>query len=44
MKNKCNILIRKKKKKCFKNVSKDKNATSKTFWNAIRSIITNEGP
>ena len=27
----------------FQNVSKDKNATSKTFWNAIRSILTNKG-
>ena len=31
------------KKKMFQNVSKDKNATSKTFWNAIRSILTNKG-
>ena len=41
MKKKCNTLIR--KKKMFKNVSKYKNATSKTFWNAIRSILTNKG-
>ena len=43
MKNKCNALIRKTKQKRFKNISKDTNAISKTFWNSIRSFITNKG-
>ena len=43
MKNKCNALIRKTKQKCFKNISKDTNTISKTFWNSIRSFITNKG-
>ena len=43
MKNKCNALIRKTKQKRFKNISKDTNTISKTFWNSIRSFITNKG-
>ena len=35
-------LIRKTKGKHFQNINKDKTAASKTFWNAVRSFITNE--
>ena len=44
VKNKCNTLTRKTKKKYFKYVDKNKNfATSKTFWNTVRLFITNKG-
>ena len=44
MKNKCNTLTRKPKKRYFGYIAKNKNfATSKTFWNTVRPFITNKG-
>ena len=44
VKNKCNILTRKTKKRCFEYIAKNKNfATNKTFWNTVRPFITNKG-
>ena len=44
VKNKCNTLARKTKKRYFEYVAKNKNfATSKIFWNTIRPFITNKG-
>ena len=38
-KSKCNSLTRKTKRKCFVNIGK---AESKSFWNSIKSFITNK--
>ena len=44
MKNKCNTLARKTKKRYFEYIAKKKNfATSKTFWNKVRTIVKNKG-
>ena len=44
VKNKCNALTRKNKKRYFKYIAKNKNfATSKSLWNTIRHFITNKG-
>ena len=43
VKNKCNTLTRKTKKRYFEYVAKNKNfATSKIFWNTVRPCITNK--
>ena len=43
VKNKCNTLARKTKKRYFEYISKTNNfATSKTFWNTVRPFITNK--
>ena len=44
VKNKCNTLTRKAKKRYFEYVAKNENfATSKTFWNTVRPFLTNKG-
>ena len=44
MRNKCNALKRKTKKRYFEYIVKNKNfITSKTFWNIVRPFITNKG-
>ena len=44
VKNKCNTLTRKTKKRYFEYIGKNKNfATGRTFWNTVRPFITNEG-
>ena len=43
VKNKCNTLKRKTKKRYFEYIAKNKNfATSKTFWNTVGTFITNK--
>ena len=44
VKNKCNTLTRKTKKRYFEYIPKNKNlATNKTFWNTVRPFITSKG-
>ena len=44
VKNKCNTLTRKTKKRYFEYIAKNKNfATNKTFWNTVRPFIANKG-
>ena len=44
MKNNCNTLTRKTKKRYFGYITKNKNfATTKTFWNTVGPFITNKG-
>ena len=44
VKNKCNTLTRKTKKRYFEYVAKNENfATSKTLWNTVRPFLTNKG-
>ena len=44
VKNKCNTVTRKTKKRCFEYIAKNKNfATSQTFWNTVRPCMANKG-
>ena len=44
VKNKCNTVTRKTKKRCFEYTAKNKNfATSRTFWNTVRPCMANKG-
>ena len=44
VKNKCNTLTRKTKKRYLEYVAKNENfATSKTLWNTVRPFLTNKG-
>ena len=44
VKNRCNTLTRKTKKRYFEYIAKNKNfATKKTFWNTVRLFITDKG-
>ena len=43
IKNKCNNLLKQSKKKYIKVVSNKGAATSKSFWNAVKSFIAHKG-
>ena len=43
IKNKCNSLTKKAKKKYFQNVSNQNSSTSKKFWNTVKPFMTNKG-
>ena len=43
IKNKCNNLLEQSKKKYIKDVSNKRVATSKSFWNTVKHVITHKG-